>query len=211
MLSASPSTRHRTPVRLPVRLAVLTAWILAGVVLGLALVWWLIRPQSVGFGVASGPWRVSLLAGSAEADPLTRARVAIGGLLALNRSETMYYVASTDSLGKPLRSRCNYKVSGVPPQARWWSVTAYADDYFLFDDDKQRYSLSGKTAKLDAAGKFALRIGPEGPADASMAWVPTPGDRGVILTLRVYNPSSELQATPSNLVAPVIEQQGACA
>lgn len=181
----------------------------AGVLLGLASAWWAVT-RAAQLGDAAGPWRVSLLAGSAQADALTRARVARGGLLALNREETMYFVASTDSAGAPLRSRCSYRVSGAPPEARWWSLTAYADDFFLFADDQHRYSVSSANAALDAQGRFALRTGPQPPAGATEPWLPTPGDRGLVLTLRVYNPSAALQAQPQSLQPPRIERQGAC-
>lgn len=200
---------RRSPVRLPVRLSVVAALATGGVLLGLASAWWAVRPQA-GFGAAAGPWRVSLLAGSAEADALTRARVAIGGLLALNRSETMYFVAAHDSAGQPLRTRCRYRVTGMPPQARWWSLTAYADDYFLFDDSAHRYSINGATARLDAQGRFAVWTGPQPPAAPDAAWLPTPGGRGLLLTLRVYNPAPALQASPSSLDAPRIEAEGPC-
>ena len=181
---------------------------------GLGSAWWLLTRGS-NFGDAAGPWRVSLLAGSADADLYTRARVAIGGLLALNRQETMYYLASTDSAGAPLRSRCSYRVSGVPPPARWWSVTAYADDYFLFPNEARRYSVNGATARLDAGGRFSFVSAPQQPADPSsdggaMLWLPTPGDRGLLFTLRAYNPAQGLAAAPSSLVAPSIERLGNC-
>jgi hypothetical protein len=188
------------------------AWglaVVAGVALGLGSAWWALR--GVGhFGVAAGPWRASLLAGSADADPYTRARVAIGGLLALNRDETMYYVAGTDSDGQALRSRCSYRVSGLPPPGRWWSVTAYADDFFLFADPQRRYSLNGATAKLDAQGRFAVVTGPQAPAGGAEPWLPTPGDRGLLFTLRVYNPAAGLQARPDSLQPPQIQRLGAC-
>jgi hypothetical protein len=186
-----------------------TAAGLAGVVLGVASAWWQIRPAA-GFGQGAGPWRVSLLAGSADADATTRARVAIGGLLALNRAETMYYVARTDSAGQRLRSRCRYRIEGVPPAARWWSVTAYAEDYFLFADDAGRYGINGSTAGLDAQGRFRVHTGPRAPAEPGAAWLPTPGDRGLLLTLRVYNPASTLQAAPASLVPPTITLEGGC-
>lgn len=201
--------RQRPPVRLPVRLPVLAGLVMAGIALGLASAWWALRPQA-SLGAAAGPWRVSLLAGSAEADALTRARVAIGGLLALNRSETMYFVAAHDSAGQPLRTRCRYRVTGVPPQARWWSLTAYADDYFLFEDGAQRYSINGATARLDAQGRFTVWTGPQPPAAPDAAWLPTPGEHGLLLTLRVYNPAPALQAAPSSLDAPHIEPEGPC-
>jgi hypothetical protein len=182
---------------------------LLAVAIGLGSAWLALRSVSA-FGVAAGPWRVSTLAGSADADLYTRARVALGGLLALNRSETMYYVAGTDSSGHPLRSRCSYRVSGAPPAARWWSVTAYAEDFHLFANEQRRYSLNGAGARLDAEGRFALVSGPMAPADASLPWLPTPGDRGLIFALRVYNPAPALQAAPAALLAPLIEAVGAC-
>jgi hypothetical protein len=203
------------------------AW-LAAIALGLGSAWAALRGVS-NFGAATGPWRVSTLAGSAEADLYTRARVALGGLLALNREETMYYVASTDTAGRPLRSRCSYLVSGLPPPARWWSVTAYAEDFFLFPNESGRYSINGSTARLDAQGRFALVSAPVDPsatlaaltparanptvagaALASPPWLPTPGDRGLIFTLRVYNPDPALVAAPGTLPAPTIERLGDC-
>lgn len=168
-------------------LRVLLWWAMA-VAVGLGSAWAVLRSVS-NYGVAAGPWRASTLAGSPEADLYTRARVALGGLLALNREETMYYVASTDSAGQPLRARCSYRVSGVPPKARWWSVTAYAQDLYLFDNPARRYSVNGQTAVLDAQGRFAFVSGPVAPVGvmavgvAPVATVPTavaaPGVSGV--------------------------------
>ena len=185
--------------------------VLAGISLGLASAWLALRnPWSSAPSVTAGAWRTSLLAGSADADPHTRARVALGGLLALSRDETLYFVAERDDDGAPLRSRCSYHVEGQPPLARWWSVTAYADDFFLFDHPAQRYSLNSGTARLDAARRFALVTGPA-PADAVTHWLPTPGDRGLMLVLRLYNPDPALVAAPATLVPPSIRRTGDCA
>jgi hypothetical protein len=130
----------------------------------------------------------------------------------LNRDETMYYVATTDSAGRALRSRCRYRISGPAPAARWWSVTAYAEDRFLFPNAERRYSLNGGTAPLDARGHFAFESGPTSPAGnpPAVPWLPTPGDRGLSFTLRLYNPSAGLAAAPALLAAPTIERLGSC-
>jgi hypothetical protein len=193
---------------------------------GLASAWWSLH-RAEAFGSAAGPWRVSLLAGSTEADAHTRARVALGGLLALNRGETMYYVARTDSKGEPLRSRCTYRIDGTPPAARWWSITAYAEDLFLFPNEARRYGINGASVVLDAERRFAFVSGPAAPAGTSGAgataasaasppsaaplpWVPTPGDRGLSFTLRLYQPAAALQAAPQSLDPPRIEPLGDC-
>jgi hypothetical protein len=187
------------------------AIVLAGVALGLASAWLALKNPLAAPSQTAGAWRTSVLAGSAEADLYTRARIAIGALLALSREETLYYIADHDDAGTPLRSACSYRVEGLPPAARWWSITAYADDYFLFPNPARRYSLNGGTARLDSAGRFALRTGPTpDPADPTH-WLPTPGERGVLLTLRLYNPDPALAAAPGALMPPRIRRVGDCA
>ncbi len=195
------------PVR---RVARAAGWSALALALGLGSAWGVLR-SAEAFGAAAGPWHVSLLAGSADADPYTRARVALGGLLALNREETMYYVARTDSDGRRLRSRCTYRLTGTPPAARWWSVTAYAEDFFLFPNAERRWSVNGGNAPRDAAGRFGLVTAPERPATEGLPWLPTPGDRGLLFTLRVYHPEASLAAAPHRLDPPRIERIGDCA
>ncbi len=200
-------TSHRSAPR---RWLSAVAWISCVLLLGLGSAWLAVRSVS-GYGASTGAWRASTLAGSPDADLYTRARVALGGLLALQREETMYYLASTDTQGKPLRSQCSYRVSGVPPRARWWSITAYADDMFLFDHPQRRYSVHGDNVTLDAHGRFALVTGQQRPAGSdSTPWLPTPGDRGVVFTLRLYTPERALVESPALLQAPVIELIGGC-
>jgi hypothetical protein len=191
------------------RITALVATVLAGVVIGIGSAWlWLTRTDPAGRRI--GPWLVNLEAGSSDASIYTRARIALKALLALDRRETLYYIARTDDAGRPLRSRCVYVVSGAIPSARWWSLTAYADDLFLFTDAERRYSISGENPTLKAIGRFSAVTGPETPVSGSLAWIPTPGDRGLILTLRLYNPGPALQADPGSLSAPRIERQGEC-
>jgi len=184
-------------------------WWVTALAVGLGSAWAVLRGASK-HGVPAGPWRASTLAGSTEADLYTRARVALGGLLALHREETMYYVAVTDSAGRPLKSGCNYRVAGQPPKTRWWSVTAYADDLFLFPVAERRYSINSQTATLDAQGRFELVTGASAPANAAAYWIPTPGQRGLVFTLRLYNPDPALAAAPATLTPPAIERLGDC-
>lgn len=195
-------------MRLRIRLNLVVCY-LAAVLLGLGSAWWVLKKAPwLGQAVTVGAWQVNLQAGSADASLYTRAVVAVRAVLALGREETMYFTATVDDRGKPLRSRCSYRVSGVPPAARWWSVTAYADDWFLFDAPNRQYSLNATSARLDATGQFALTTGPQ--ETPGTWWLPTPGDRGLILTLRLYNPLPGLQANPASLVAPHIAPLGEC-
>ncbi len=177
---------------------------LLAIAVGLGSAWWAVKkaPAPAHTTIQAGVWQGSTLTGNSDADMLTRARVALTGLLALDRSETIYFVARTDKQLRPLRSRCTYKVSGTAPSARWWSITAYADDHFLFDAADRKFSFTSD-------GDFSFTTGPR--ETAGMQWLPTPGERGLELILRLYQPDAALQEAPSSLRAPTIELVGACA
>lgn len=177
---------------------------------GLGSAWWVLKKAPwMNHLVQVGAWRSNLTAGSPDADIYTRASVALNALLALDRSETMYFVATQDDSGQPLRSGCNYRVEGTPPRARWWSITAYADDMFLFDTPAGHHSLNGTTAQLDGNGYFALTVGNQ--EQRGTHWLATNADRGLLLTLRLYNPDPQLQTEPASLRVPSITALGTCA
>lgn len=203
-------TAHKKYSRLR-RVAIAAALYFSAVALGLGSAWWVLKKAPwLNQSLQVGAWKTNLRAGSTDADMYTRASVAVNALLALGRDETMYFVANTDDEGHALRSTCSYRVSGTAPKARWWSITAYADDMFLFDAPNQHYSLNGTNAPLDAQGRFVFVLGPS-QAPNGEYWLPMVGARGAVMTLRLYNPSPELQASPASLVPPHIERVGACA
>jgi hypothetical protein len=192
------------------RIGIAALLYLGAVAVGLGSAYWVLKKAAwMNPSVEVGAWRANMHAGSLDAGMYTRATVAVNALLALGRDETMYFVATRDDAGHSLQSQCNYRISGTPPAARWWSITAYADDMFLFDAPNGKYSLNGSTATLNAAGDFSFTTGPVAQGDSY--WLPTPGRRGLLLTLRLYNPEPALQAAPQALQAPSIQRIGDCA
>ncbi len=193
-------------------------FVISAVAVGLVAAWVLVRKAGDASTVQAGPWRASTLTGSADSGALLRAQVAVAGLLALNRQETMYYMAKEDSAGQRLRASCKYRIAGSVPAARWWSVTAYADDYFLFTVPSGRYSFNSEQHNKIAGEqpvttqKFTMETGPEMSAPE---WhLPTPGNKpatGLVLTLRLYNPQPALAQSPEKLQAPSITRIGECA
>ncbi len=199
------NAHHRTR-----RISYLAGLYLLAIVLGVGSAWlWLTR---VGIsGVDSGAWRVNLLAGSRDADAYTRARIALGAVLALDRSETLYYTTDHDDTGALLRAECRYRIEGPPPAARWWSLTAYAADHFLFPNDSKRYSVNRETVTLDAAGRFGATIGPTSDTSRNdRSWIPTSGQGGMRLTLRLYGADESVQRAPESVVTPSIRLVGVC-
>lgn len=206
------AARAHRPPRPKRRWAIAVVLYLTAVLAGLGATWATLRAAVTGHSLQVGAWRTNTVSGGVDADLYTRAQVARVGLLALAREETMYFVAERDDRGDRLRADCPYRVRGTPPDARWWSVTAYGDDYFLFADAQRRYSLNGDTARLDGEGQFTLLTGPREPESEGerALWLPTPGGGGLVLTLRLYNPGPSLAAAPGSLVPPSITPTGDC-
>lgn len=175
-----------------------------GVALGalsLAAVLWVGQASGT---VAAGAWRTNTASGSPGADAYTRARVALVGLFALGRAETLYYVARTDDAGDPLDGRCDYRLEGRDLPARWWSVTAYAPDSMLVRNDARVYSRSKSTVQRGPDGAFVIR------ASATARdgdFLPVPPEGSFDLTARLYNPDAAVQAAPGSAVLPRIVKE----
>ncbi len=180
--------------------------------LGLFIAYESVRSGFAGGEVSNGPWRTSFVTGSTDAGLYARARVAVGGLLALAPSETVYWTAERDGAGEPLDARCDYRVAGVELPARWWSVTFYAADQFLVENDAGRYSFSQTTLARAPGGPWSLIVSSEPQPSEVKNWLPSgkPGASGPFsLTLRLYNPQPAVYEQPETIALPRIER-GAC-
>lgn len=178
--------------------------IAAALVLGLGSAHLVVARGLSAGSVEVGPWRASLATGSPDADPYTRARVAVAGLLALAPSETIYFTATTDDTGEPLRAECDYALGGGEVPARWWSITAYGADHFLIPNAAGRYAIGQTTVARDAAGRWRARVSAE-PSDGD--WIPS-GDAGAFsLTLRLYNPDAAVARDPASAALPSLARE----
>lgn len=179
--------------------AKILAVLVIGTLLGVLATW--VMVDRIGrSGVSDGPWKTSLTIGSTQSNPYERAFVAIHGLFALNRSEAVYYTAATDSDGHPLDGDCRYEVTGHEPDARWWSITAYGADEYLIPNAANRYSVVKTTVARDANGGLAVQVG--GVAGGKN-WIPV-GRGPFTLTLRLYNPGSDILFDPTHAGLPAL-------
>jgi hypothetical protein len=181
------------------------AALVLGIALGAGVTWLAVFHGDMPGGVADGPWRTNLLIGSSGGDAVTRAKVAAHGLFALNRSETIYYTAVNDSAGERLTSDCDYRITGHDPDARWWSITAYAEDDFLIPNTANRYSISKNDVARDKIGVFVADVS---ATSQSQNWIPVKGGP-FSLTLRVYNPGAVVANDPARASLPSIVK-GSC-
>jgi hypothetical protein len=149
-------------------------------------------------------WSGSRTTGSSEAGVLLRARVALTGLLALNRSQAIYFTRKVDDLGEPLREDCHYRLSGGVLPGRWWSVTAYASDDFLPQNRDDALSVDASEVTSDGQGRWQAAAGPT--REPGLAWISTRNAGNFDLTLRIYNPTAEAQRDFASITFPAVER-----
>ncbi len=176
--------------------------LVVGTLLGLGATWLAVVRGTWGGAVSDGPWKTSLTTGSRDAGMYQRAAVAVHGLLALNRSETIYYTAGADSDGAALSGACVYRIDGRDPPARWWSITAYGADDYLIPNRAGLYSVSRNSVARGDDGRFAVRVS----KDAAGANAIPVADGAFSLTLRLYNPDAKVVADPAHVGLPAIRK-----
>jgi hypothetical protein len=179
--------------------------LIVGIMLGMFATWSTVIRGNKSGGISNGPWRTNLYAGSSQGSPYLRAYIAVHGLLALGREETMYYTATGDSDGDGLDGNCIYRIEGRDPPTRWWSITAYGADDFLIPNPADRYSVSMNSVARRADGAFAVTLS---NAQAESNWIPVAAGRFDV-TMRLYNPQPTVITDPAHVTLPTI-RKGAC-
>jgi len=177
------------------------AWaaaIIAGIILGAASAWATLEIAGASFAQRYGAWTHNRAAGSTAAGPYTRAIIAKEGLLALSSREALYFNLAEDQDGRALSEACIYELSGREPAARWWSVTLYADDGFLAQNNDHAHSVDASHVSADQGGLWRVRVAPV-RGDAVYWLSSRSAGRDFSLMLRVYNPQRDFRASAETL------------
>lgn len=182
-----------------------------GCVIGLGSALWMagLWPEGRNFAfgeVDVGGWRSDFAIGSDAADPYTRARVARHGLLALAKSEAVYFTRAVDDTGAPLREACTYRLTGGAMPAGWWSITLYDAQSMLPANTDDALSIDASRAGKDA---WEAVIGPTRP-QGTAHWISSRGADTFDLTLRLYMPERALLDTPKAALSPPKIELTAC-
>ena len=156
-------------------------------------------------GAGAGGWYGNSVTGSVDADPWARAQVALTGLLALNKSQAIYFTTNVDAAGAALREDCRYQVTGGALPARWWSVTVYADDDYLPLNDDDALSFDATEVQPDASGRWSALVTSQRPAEG--AWASSRKAGSYSLTLRLYQPSQAAQNNLAAIPMPVVTRR----
>jgi hypothetical protein len=185
------------------RILAIGATILIGAALGVGSAMAVLSNGQVFFARSTHDgWSGNRNAGSVGAGPYTRGVVATMGLLALNRSETIYYQRYTDEHGRQLREGCVYELRGGDLPTRWWSITVYAADNFLPRNGEGAYSVDATQMRRAEDRSWVARLAPD--RDNAANWVATRGAGDFSLALRMYNPNPGVPQNDSVISFPSI-------
>jgi hypothetical protein len=156
-------------------------------------------------GTPIGSWTAWPRAGSFDADPYARAVNARAGDIPLAVGEGMLLTAAADDSGRTLDATCTYKLSGITPPARAWTLTVTGRG--KAEQAPMRDNFTSTEILREADGLFAILLSAEvQPGN----WLPMPRPRGPVrLALRLYD--TPVAASVSSLERdslPAIERVG---
>jgi len=156
-----------------------------GGVLGLASADWATRGGYPFGGVQVGAWTAWPRAGSANADPYTRAVNARRGEIPLAVGEGLLLTAAVDDQGQALDATCTYRIGGGTPPARAWTLTVAGRGAREPGRPTVREGFTSTEVLRTADGRFSVVLAPEvQPGN----WLPSPRDSGPVrLALRLYD------------------------
>lgn len=136
-------------------------------------------------GTAIGSWTAWPRAGSLDSDPYARAVNARRGDIPLAVGEGMLLTAASDDAGRTLDARCTYRLAGVTPPARAWTLTVTGRGRVEPGQEPVRTGFTSTEILREPDGRFAILLG---PAVQAGNWLPMPRPRGPVrLALRLYD------------------------
>lgn len=139
-----------------------------------------------GFGALNiGQWTAWPQAGSSEADPYTKAKVASDGEVPLGAAEGAAFHGRTDSDNRPLDLKCQYAIAGQTPLARFWTLTAHKLSGDIITTVSQDPSvIRSRTIIRQPNGSFKISVGPR---MSGGNWLETSGIGKFELVFRLYD------------------------
>ena len=114
-------------------------------------------------------------------------------------------MTDSDDDGRPLQSKCSYRIEGQDIATRWWSITVYGADHFLIANEKKRYSFNGQDVARAADGSYRIMMSSTAKTGN---WLPTGNQEQLYLALRLYNPQPAVFENPAEVELPRIIREG---
>jgi hypothetical protein len=133
-------------------------------------------------------------------DFLLRASVqCLGGIIANDPEEAVYFNTALDAQGNPLDGGRAYTMrfapGALPEVGGFWSISLYDPTYNFTPNAINRYAIGNRTdgLKTDADGGLTIHIQSTSPgADREANWLPSTQSGGFLLIMRTYMPGEAI-------------------
>jgi hypothetical protein len=180
---------------------VLLLGVAGAVGLGLWSAWLAVRSPAPIDTIELGAWQAWPNAGTADADPYSRARLARTGEIPLGSGEGLVLLALTDDSGAPLTQACEYRIVGQTPPARLWTV-ALEDPDGRVVQGRSGASALGSDALLRATdGSFEIVLSAK-PQTGN--WISTADANRFRVVVRLYDTTARTGTELTTLFMPRI-------
>jgi hypothetical protein len=123
----------------------------------------------------------------------------LGGIIANEPDEAVYYNTTMDGSGNPFDGAKVYTIRFAPGQLPkvngFWSITLYDPTYNFTDNPIDRYSIGDRTQglKKDSDGGLTIYIQSTSPDDGKDSnWLPSTKSGPFVLVMRTYMPGTDI-------------------
>ncbi len=180
---------------------ILLIGIASAVGLGLWSAWLAVRSPAPIDTIELGAWQAWPNAGTAEADPYSRARLARTGEIPLGSGEGLTLLALNDDSGEPLRQACDYRIVGQTPPARLWTVALEDADGRVIEDAGGVSALGSDTLLRAPDGSFEIVLSAR-PQTGN--WISTKNAARFRVVVRLYDTTARTGTELTTLFMPRI-------
>ena len=158
--------------------------LLIAAVVGLGTTWVMLTRVSAFGAIQIGAWTAWPKSGTRDVDPYSRAAIARSGELPVGSGDGVAFYARTDDDGRTFDGRCDVRLSGSTPQARFWTLTIYDPQGRLIGNAIDRQGFTSQEIVRNSDGSFDIIVAPRTRAGN---WLPTNGVESYMLVLRLYD------------------------
>jgi hypothetical protein len=171
------------------------------VTLGLWTAWLAVRSPAPIDTISLGPWQAWPNAGTLDADPYSRARLARTGEIPLGSGEGLALLALTDDAGDGLIATCDYTIAGQTPPARLWTVSLENRDGHVVEEKDGVAALGSDSLLRENDGTFEIALSQK---PQSGNWLSTVNAGRFRVVVRLYDTTARTGTELTTLVMPRI-------
>ncbi len=169
--------------------------------LGLWSAWLTVRSPAPIDTISFGAWQAWPNAGTTNADPYSRARLARTGEIPLGSGEGLMLLALSDDSGSPLSSRCSYRIEGQTPPARLWTLTLEDLDGRIVPGPEGWAALGSDVLLREPDGSFEVALA---RLPRSGNWISTAEAERFRVVIRLYDTNARTGTALTTLSMPRI-------